>query len=91
LKRKRVNFTWESEDAQKVFAEWVPFPDAQTSAKDVDMIERFVGLKPPMAIPVKNWHEKNGKLILTEKSIKNGYRDEYCVVIDTNALDDSLP
>jgi len=50
LKRKRVNFMCESEDAQQVFSEWVPFPDAQTSAKDVDMIDRFVGLKPPMAI-----------------------------------------
>jgi len=199
MKRKRVNFTWENEDAQEVFAEWVPFPDAQTSAKDVDAIENFVGLKSPLivldvgcgngrhaielakrghrvvgidvarrflneakkaaqeadiqvefrlqraselpernvfdfalaywhtigfmsddeikkhfssvyaalkpnsiflytfqgprlvpgqelnaAIPVKSWIEKNGKFILTEKSIQNGYRDEYCIVIDTN-------
>lgn len=199
MKRKRVNFTWENEDAQEVFAEWIPFPDAQTSAKDVDTIENFVGLKPPldvldigcgngrhaiefakrshrvvgidvarrflneakkaareagiqvefrlqraselpersvfefalaywhtigfmsddeiskhfsniyaamkpngiflytfqgpklvpgqelnMSIPVKTWGEKNGKFILTEKCIRNGYRDEYCIVIDTN-------
>jgi SAM-dependent methyltransferase len=199
MKRKRVNFTWENEDAQKVFAEWVPFPDAQSSARDVDAIEAFFALKTPLvildigcgngrhaiefakrghrvvgidvarrfldeakkasreadiyvefrlqraselpernafdfalaywhtigfmsdeeikrhfssvykalkpkcfflytfqgprlvpgqelneAIPVKNWSEKNGRFILTEKSIQNGYRDEYCIVIDTN-------
>jgi SAM-dependent methyltransferase len=199
MKRKKINFTWEDEDSQKVFAEWIPFPDAQTSAKDVDAIENLVDLKPPLvvldvgcgngrhaielakrghrvvgidvarrflneakkaareagiqvefrlqraseipernvfdfalaywhtigfmaddeikkhfssvyaalkpnsiflytfqgprlvpgqelnaAIPVKSWSEKNGKFILTEKSIQNGYRDEYCIVIDTN-------
>lgn len=199
MKRKKVNFTWEDEDAQEVFAEWIPFPDARTSAKDVDAIEDLVGLKPPLvvldvgcgngrhaielvkrgykvvgidvarrflneakksaqkanikvdfrlqrvselperdtfdfalaywhtigfmsdneiqkhfsaiyaalkpnttflyifqgprivpgeeftaAIPVKNWREQNGKFILSKKSIQNGYRDEQCVVIDTN-------
>lgn len=199
MRRKIVNFNWEDEDAQKVFAEWVPFPDAQTSAKDVDTIEGFVGLKPPKQIldvgcgngrhslefakrgykvvgidiarrflyeakeasknvenqvefrfqraselternvfdfalaywhtigfmtdneinnhfssiydalkvdsvflytyqgpklipglesnfsePKKNWSEKNGKYILTEKSISDGFRDEFCTVIDTN-------
>jgi len=199
MKRKRVDFTWENEDAQEVFAEWVPFPDAQTSTKDVDAIEDFIGLKSPLAIldvgcgngrhaielakrghkvvgidvarrflneaqkaareagiqvefrfqraselpernvfdfalaywhtigfmsddeikkhfssicealkpngiflytfqgprlvpgqelnvaiPVKSWSERNGKFILTEKTIRDGYRDEYCIVIDTN-------
>lgn len=32
-----------------------------------------------------NWKELNGKFILTEKAIKDGYRDENCIVIDTNA------
>jgi hypothetical protein len=50
LKRKIINFSWEDEDAQKVFAEWVPFPDVRTSAKDVDIIESFVGLEPPKRI-----------------------------------------
>lgn len=199
MKRKIVNFSWEDEDAQKVFAEWVPFPDTQASAKDVDTIESFVGLVPPklvldigcgngrhslefakrgyqvigidiakrfiteakkaaknvvekvefrfqraselternvfdfalaywhtigfmsddeiknhfssiynalkinsaflytfqgpklvsgmeskFAAPVKTWSEKNGKYILTEKSINDGFRDEFCTVIDTN-------
>ena len=34
------------------------------------------------AVPVKDWHEKDGKFILSEKAIRNGYREEYCVVID---------
>jgi len=38
MKRRIVNFSWEDEDAQSVFAEWVPFPDAKSSAKDVDTI-----------------------------------------------------
>ncbi len=199
MKRKTINFSWENEDAQKVFAEWVPFPNARTSAKDVDTIESFIGLEPPklildigcgngrhafefaargykvigidiakqflneaekaarnvvdqvefrlqrateliernvfdfalaywhtigfmsddeiknhfasiynalkingvflytfqgpklvsgqkssLAIPKKTWSEKNGKFILTEKSIKDGFRDELCTVIDTN-------
>jgi cyclopropane fatty-acyl-phospholipid synthase-like methyltransferase len=50
LKRKIVNFSWEDEDAQKVFADWVPFPDDCASAKDVDAIETFVGLEPPKRI-----------------------------------------
>jgi SAM-dependent methyltransferase len=199
MKRKIVNFSWENEDAQEVFAEWLPFPDAQASAKDVDAIENFVGLKYPLyildvgcgngrhaiefakrgnkvvgidvarrflneakntaigagiqvvfrlqraselvernvfdfalahwhtigfmsddeikkhfsaiyeslkaggfffytfqgprivpgqeskiAIPIKNWTEKDNKFMLTEKSIQNSYRNEYCIVIDTN-------
>jgi SAM-dependent methyltransferase len=199
MKRKIVNFSWEDEDAQKVFADWVPFPDARKSAKDVDTFESFVGLEPPklildvgcgngrhafefakrgykvigidiakqflkeakkaainvvdqvefrfqraselternvfdfalaywhtigfmsddeiknhfasiynalkkncvflytfqgpklvsgqessLAIPIKSWSEKNGKFILTEKSIENGFRDELCTVINTN-------
>ena len=34
------------------------------------------------AVPVKEWDEKNGTFILSEKVIRNGYREEYCVVID---------
>jgi hypothetical protein len=33
----------------------------------------------------KNWAEKNGKFIQSEKHFEGGYRIEYCVVIDTKA------
>jgi len=32
----------------------------------------------------RNWKEQNGRFILTDKSVKDGYRDENCIVIDTN-------
>jgi len=31
---------------------------------------------------LRSWQEKNGKFILTEKSFKDGYRTERCIVID---------
>ena len=34
--------------------------------------------------PVKDWAEKGGRFILSEQRFREGYRDEYCVVIDTN-------
>lgn len=37
------------------------------------------------AMPVRSWKERDGKFILTEKCLREGYRDEYCVVIDTQA------
>lgn len=33
----------------------------------------------------KNWVERVGKFILSENSIQDGYRDEYCGVIDADA------
>ena len=39
MKRRVVNVSWENEDFQECFAEWVPFPDALASAEDVDRIE----------------------------------------------------
>jgi len=202
MKRKVVRFALESKDAQEGFATLVPFPDAQASAKDVDVIEDFVGLNPPLDVldvgcgigrhaiefarrgyrvvgidiaqqslaqakeaaqdasvavefrfqpasaltekahfdfvlaywqvigfmrdeeikkhfsaiqaalkpgcsflyvfqgprmlpsrkgetvpPVRSWTEKDGKFILTEKSVQDGVRDEYCIVIDTEAAE----
>ena len=34
--------------------------------------------------PYRNWKEQNGRFILTEKSVQDGFRDENCIVIDTN-------
>ncbi len=196
MKRKIVNFTWEDEDAQAAFAEWCPFPDASLTSEDIDRIEAFVGITPPLRVldvgcgngrhsiemakrgyrvvgidvaksflaeakqklldsgqdvdfrfqraselletdafdfalaywhtigfmsneeiqrhfstiykalipkasflyifqgpklipgqkgdTSRNWKEQNGRFILTDKSIKDGYRDENCIVIDTN-------
>jgi SAM-dependent methyltransferase len=202
MKREVVRCAWESEESQEGFAALVPFPDVQASAKDVDVIEDFVGLNPPLDVldvgcgigrhaiefarrgyrvvgidiaqgflaqakeaaqdasvavefrfqpasaltekahfdfvlaywhvigfmkddeikrhfsaiqtalkpgcsflyvfqgprllpsrkgetaqPVRSWTEKDGKFILTEKSIRDGVRDEYCIVIDTEAAE----
>lgn len=35
----------------------------------------------------RNWNEQKGRFILTDKSFKDGYRDENCIVIDTNTGD----
>jgi SAM-dependent methyltransferase len=32
----------------------------------------------------RNWKEQNGRFILTDKSVTDGFRDEDCIVIDTN-------
>ena len=50
MKRKIVNFTWDDEDAQEVFAEWCPFPDASVSSEDVDRIEKLVCIAPPLRV-----------------------------------------
>ena len=200
MKRKIVHFTWEDEDAQAAFAEWCPSPDASATSGEVDQIESFMGLAPPLRVldvgcgngrhsielarrgyqvvgidvakrflaeaedhlassglhvefrlqraselqesgvydfafaywhtigfmnnveidrhfsavcralkpgasflyvfqgprlipgregdePTRNWREEDGKFILSRKTFRNGHRDEYCVVIDTNAGD----
>ncbi len=50
MKRRTVHFNWEDEDAQACFAEWCPFPDASTSAQDVDRIEAFLCMAPPLDV-----------------------------------------
>lgn len=50
MKRKVVGRAWERKDAQVIAAEDIRFPDVNRSAKDVDVIEDFVGLNPPLDI-----------------------------------------
>jgi len=50
MKRKIINFTWDDEDAQAAFAEWCPFPDARSTSDDIDRIEAFVGIIPPLRV-----------------------------------------
>ena len=45
LKRRQVQWRWEDPDAQAVFAEWVGFPDAAATAREVDGIERLMDLR----------------------------------------------
>ena len=47
MKRKTVQVSWEDEDFQKCFAEWVPFPDELASAQDLDRIEALLDLSAP--------------------------------------------
>jgi cyclopropane fatty-acyl-phospholipid synthase-like methyltransferase len=50
MKRKVVGRAWEKKDGQEIVAEDIRFPDVNRSAKDVDVIEDFVGLNPPLDI-----------------------------------------
>jgi hypothetical protein len=43
---------------------------------------RLIPGDEPLA--TRNWKEKNGRFILTDTSINDGFRDENCIVIDTN-------
>ncbi len=36
-------------------------------------------------VPVKSWQERQGRFLLHEKVIRDGYRGEACIVIDTAA------
>ena len=47
MKRKTVEVSWEDEDFQVCFAEWVPFPGALASAQDIDRIEALLNLSAP--------------------------------------------
>jgi SAM-dependent methyltransferase len=48
--RRVVNWVWEDEDAQKVFREWSPFPDRDAASRQVDRIENFLEISPPLDI-----------------------------------------
>src|SRR5512136_732498 len=50
MKRKVVGRAWEKKDAQIIVAEGIRFPDVNQSAKDVDVIEDFVGLNPQLDV-----------------------------------------
>lgn len=50
MKRKIVNFAWDDEDAQAAFAELCPFPDASSTSVDINRIEAFVGITPPLNV-----------------------------------------
>jgi cyclopropane fatty-acyl-phospholipid synthase-like methyltransferase len=50
MKRTVVRRAWEKKDGQEIVAAEIRFPDANRSAKDVDVIEDFVGLNPPLDI-----------------------------------------
>jgi cyclopropane fatty-acyl-phospholipid synthase-like methyltransferase len=50
MKRKVVGRAWEKRDARGIVVEEIHFPDVNRSAKDVDVIEDFAGLNPPLDI-----------------------------------------
>ncbi|MBP2672311.1 MAG: Glycine/sarcosine N-methyltransferase, partial [candidate division NC10 bacterium] len=50
MKRKVVGRALEKRDAREIVAADIRVPDANRSAKDVDVMEDFVGLNPPLDI-----------------------------------------
>jgi cyclopropane fatty-acyl-phospholipid synthase-like methyltransferase len=50
MKRTVVRRAWEKKDGQEIVAADIRFPDVNRSAKDVDVIEDFVGLNPPLDV-----------------------------------------
>ena len=50
MKRTAVKRAWDKKDAQEIVAEGIRFPDADQSAKDVDVMVEFVGPNPPLDI-----------------------------------------
>ena len=45
MKRRHVDWSWEHPDAQAVFVEWVGFPNRETTAREVDDIEKLLKLQ----------------------------------------------
>jgi hypothetical protein len=45
------------------------------------------GKKGETIAPVRNWTEKDGKFVLTERSVQDGIPEEYSIVIDTEAAE----
>jgi len=50
MKRTVVRRAWERKDGQEIVAEDIRFPDVNRSAKDVDVMEDFVGMNPPLDV-----------------------------------------
>ncbi len=50
MRRKVVRRAREKKDGQVIVAEGIRFPDVNACAKDVDVMEDFVGLNPPLDI-----------------------------------------
>lgn len=50
MKRRLVDWNWENSEAQAAFTEWVGFPDAAATAREVDDIERLVSLRQAESI-----------------------------------------
>jgi cyclopropane fatty-acyl-phospholipid synthase-like methyltransferase len=50
MRRTVVRRAWEKKDGQEIVAADILFPDVNRSAKDVDVIEDFVGLNPPLDV-----------------------------------------
>lgn len=50
MRIKVINWTWEEPDAQQAFAELVGFPDPQKTREELDQIETFLQLRPPLHV-----------------------------------------
>ncbi len=50
MKKRTITWSWEDEEAQELFAEWVHFPKPAHTAREIDQISILLGLQPSMKI-----------------------------------------
>ena len=46
MKKRTITWLWENEVAQELFAKWVQFPEPSQTAQEIDIIRKFLDLKP---------------------------------------------
>lgn len=50
MKRRRIKWVWEDPDAARAFEEWVGFPDAAATVREIDQILSSTEISPPVSV-----------------------------------------
>ena len=50
MKKRTITWTWENQETQELFIEWIKFPDESQSSHEVDQMERLLDLRPPTRV-----------------------------------------